>query len=837
MPDLPVTEAVPELRTALGAGHAAVLIAEPGAGKTTRVPLLLMDDEWLLGRKIIMLEPRRLAARTAARYMAAALGEQPGETVGYRVRTDTRVSARTRIEVVTEGVLTRMLQTDPALEEVGLVIFDEYHERSLHADLGLALIRQAQQLLRPDLRLLIMSATLAAEPLAAMLGDQEAGPAPIVRSAGRAYPVATRYLQQKSEDAIPAAVAKAVARALAEEREGDLLVFVPGIGEINRVTALLQEINIPGQPLHIVPLHGNLSHDAQDLAVRPSADGRRKVVLATAVAESSITVDGVKIVIDCGWMRVPRFSPRTGMTRLETVPVSRASADQRRGRAGRLGPGICYRLWTTEQHERLPEAGVPEILAADLASLALEVAAWGAGSPAELDWIDPPPEGAYNQAAALLRQLGAFGEDNRLTAHGRKLAEAGMHPRLAHMVLRAQPLALGGKACQLAALLGERDMLRRDGSRAEADLRLRLDALEGIEPRGYTIDHTLKRQIVREAERWRRAFRIKDESDAAVPAEYCGLLVAFAYPDRIGEARSGGRYRLRTGRGAILKEAQLLAKSPYLAVAELEDGSSESQIVLAAPVTLAELEQHFSDDVEKLEVAQWDAEQQAVKTRRQVKLGEIILRDQQIASTDPEAVAAVLANAIRQQGLARLPWTKTARQLQQRIVFMRAFDASFPAVDDAFLLAEIDVWLLTHLFGLRSMQDVGKLSMTAILESLLTWEQRGILEREAPTYIIVPSGSKIPIDYSNAAGPILAVRLQEMFGMAETPRIGNGRIALTLQLLSPAQRPVQVTKDLASFWQTAYFDVKKDLKGRYPKHAWPDDPLIAAPTSRTRPRV
>ncbi|NGQ96171.1 ATP-dependent helicase HrpB [Brevibacillus sp. SYP-B805] len=837
MTRLPIEPVLPQLREALRTRTSAVLVAPPGAGKTTRVPLALLDEPWLEGRRILILEPRRLAARSAARYMASSLGEPVGETVGYRVRLDAKVGPKTRIEVITEGVLTRLLQADPALEGVGLVIFDEFHERSLQADLGLALSLQAQALLREDLRILVMSATLDVEPIAALLGN-----APVIRSEGRSYPVETRYAGRRVEGAIESAVVRTIQEALQRD-QGDILVFLPGAGEIRRVEARLKELAL-GDQVRIAPLYGNLPQDAQDQAIAPCRPGERKIVLATSIAETSLTVAGIQVVIDSGLMRVPRFSPRTGMTRLETVKVSRASADQRRGRAGRLGPGVCYRLWTEQEDRHLPSHTTPEILEADLASLALELAVWGVTDPSELCWLDPPPKAAYAQARELLRQLGALDEAGGVTPYGRQMAALGLHPRLAHMIGKAQPLGYGGLACELAALLGEREVLRGREGASIADIRLRLEALrsfkrgeepQGAAPLGYTLDAAACRRVLAEADRFKKALggSATREDDSL---EAIGILLAFAYPDRIAQRREGGRYLLSSGRGAFLPAEQPLSKEAYLVAVEVDDQGADGRIHLAAAVELAELRQHLGQTIVNEAVIAWDRPAQAVRARQRERLGALILSEGPLPNPDPEEMLAALLRGIAEEGLAILPWTRHARQLQERLQFMHHLEPGWPDVSDEGLTAALADWLAPHLYGMKSRDELQRLNLAGVLESMLSWEQRRMLDEYAPSHITVPSGSRIPVDYSDPAAPVLAVRLQEMFGLKETPRVGGGKVPLTLHLLSPAQRPVQVTRDLASFWQTAYFEVKKDLKGRYPKHYWPDDPLEAIPTNRTRPR-
>ncbi|MFB9755178.1 ATP-dependent helicase HrpB [Paenibacillus hodogayensis] len=828
MSAVPIDSVLPELARLLGDAGRAVLVAQPGAGKTTRVPLALLDSPWLDGKKIVMLEPRRLAARSAARYMAAGLGEEVGRTVGYRMKQDTRVGPATRIEVITEGVLTRMLQSDPALEQVGLIIFDEFHERSLHADLGLALCLQACELFRDDLRLLVMSATLDAAAVADILGG-----APVVESPGRVYPVETHYLPRKPEGRMEDMAARAVLRALAEQA-GDVLVFLPGMKEIRRVASLLAgQATVPD--VQVLQLHGSMPQDAQDRAIQASVPGTRKVVLATSIAETSLTIEGTKVVIDSGWMRVPRFSPQTGMSRLDTVRVSAASADQRRGRAGRLGPGVCYRLWTQQEQAYLEPHGTPEIEEADLAPLALELAVWGTADPSELRWLDEPPAGAYRQARELLELFGALDGQGAITPHGARMAEIGLHPRLAQMSLRSVPLGLAATACDLAALLNERDLFRQSftGSSA-ADLRLRLEALGRADAGAHSVDAAALKRVRLEAENGRRAL---GATGKRTDSEACGLLLALAFPDRIAQGRGDGRFLLSNGRGAVFSESQTLSGAAYLVAAELDDAGTDSRIMLAAPVDAAQLEAALPGLIEEEALVEWDSTAQTVRARHRRRLGAIVLSDKPQQRPDPDRLAAALLGAVESEGTGMLPWTNTARKLQQRVVFMHRFDSGWPDWSDEALVATLDEWLKPHLYGMRSRNDVQKLNVASVLEAALSWERRRRLDDQAPTHIVVPSGTRVPVDYADPAAPALAVRLQELFGMTETPKIAGGRVPITMHLLSPAQRPVQVTRDLSSFWKDAYFEVKKDLKGRYPKHYWPDDPLTAAPTHRAKPRV
>ena len=818
---LPIEQALPALRDALRGGAGAVLQAPPGAGKTTRVPLALLDEPWLAGRRIVMLEPRRLAARAAARRMADTLEQRVGDTVGYRVRHESAVGPGTRIVVVTEGILTRMVQGDPALDGFGLVVFDEFHERSIHADLGLALTLQSRDVLREDLRVLIMSATLEGGPVAALLGD-----APLVTSEGRAHPVEVRHLARRAGTRLEPAVAGVVRQAL-HDHEGDLLVFLPGAGEIRRVEGLLH-----GVDADVIPLYGNLPPDQQDRAILPSPPGRRKVVLATSIAETSLTIEGVRVVVDAGLSRVPRFSPRTGMTRLATVRVSRASAEQRRGRAGRVAPGVCYRLWSPQEDAALPERSSPEILQADLAPLALELATAGVRDPAELRWLDPPPPAAFSEARSLLAQLGALDAAGGFTRHGAAMTRLALHPRLSHMVMKASELSDRDTACEIAALLTERDLLRRSEGVPEADIRTRLDLLRG----------TTVRQVDREALRRARAevaaCRRGRGAGRGQGAEMgVGSLLGLAYPDRIAQRRQGqvGRFLLRNGIGASL-DPQGLSREEYLVVPELDGKAPESRILVAAPISIEEIRELFESDIAIEEVVVWDPAAGAVAARRRERLGAIVLRDTAIRDPDPALVAGALMEGVRKEGLHVLPWDDGARRTRERITFVRTLDPGWPDLSDTALADSLEEWLGPRAAGLARLDDLAGVDLSAALLDRLSWEQRAALDRLAPTHVTVPSGSRMPVDYGDPALPVLAVRLQEMFGLTETPRVGGGAVPLTLHLLSPAGRPVQVTRDIAGFWRTTYFEVRKDLKGRYPKHHWPDNPLEAEPTSRTRPR-
>ncbi len=816
MESLPVDEALPRLKEALSARNAAVLVAPPGAGKTTRVPLALLDAPWLGKAKIVMQEPRRLAARAAARRMAATLGEPVGETVGYRVRLDTKVGPRTRIEVVTDGLFLRMLQDDPSLDGIGCVIFDELHERGLETDLSFALVREAQTALRDDLRVIAMSATLDPGPVSDRLGG-----APVVESAGRMFPVDTRYLDREAAGRIEDSVASTVRRALAEE-SGSALVFLPGVGEIRRVEERLDF----GSNVDLAPLYGDLSPADQDRAIAPSPAGRRKVVLATSIAETSLTIEGVRIVIDSGLMRVPRFAPRSGMTRLETVRVSQASADQRRGRAGRLEPGVCYRLWPEEQQRGLLPFTPPEILDADLAPLALELALWGAND-ATLPWLTPPPAASLATARALLVDLGALDKSGAITPHGRAMARLGQHPRLAHLVLKGRELGQGRIAALLAAILSERDFLRPPPGQRDVDLRHRVDiALSGKR------DGAL-RLIQEQARRLMPRGAGDDRPDVSMT----GALLALAYPDRIGRRRPGtNRYLLSGGRGAALPDGDPMANDEFLVVADLDGSAQDSRIFLAAPIGLDEIEELFAEQIVDEEALRWSEREGVVLARRRRRLGALLLEDKPLANPDADKLKAAMIEGIRQLGLGALPWSDDLAKWRERITFLRTQDDGWPDLSDQMLLGSLDTWLAPFLDGVSRRSHLARIDLVAALKSLVPWDRQRELDRLAPTHVEVPSGSRVPIDYANPSEPTLSVRLQEMFGLLDTPRVAGGKVPLTIHLLSPARRPVQVTRDLASFWANGYKAVKAELKGRYPRHHWPDDPLIAEPTARVRPR-
>jgi ATP-dependent helicase HrpB len=816
--NLPVLEILPSLRDVLESCHLVILTAPPGAGKSTLVPLELLREPWLAGAGsvnsgIVMLQPRRLAARAVASRMAAQLSEPVGRTVGYQVRLERKASKDTRLEVVTEGILTRRLQSDPTLEGVGLVIFDEFHERSLHADTALALTRAVQSALREDLRVLVMSATLDAENLSRVLGD-----APIISSAGRAFPVEIKYAPRDPEDAIRT-VASTVRQAL-EEHEGDLLVFLPGAAEINRVERMLDDL----EPVDVRPLYGDLPLEAQQAAIMPGPN--RRVVLATNIAETSLTIEGVRVVIDSGLSRASRFDQGSGFTKLETVRITRDSADQRAGRAGRVAPGVCYRLWSESTQAGMIAQRNPEILEADLAPFALELAAWGS-SEADLEWVTPPPATAMKQARVLLANLNALepgGVNTKITPHGRAMHALGTHPRLAHLLLEGKRLGFAALACDLAALLEERDPLPRE---AGADAMLRLEALRSWrmnQGSGGANTNALKR-IDQLASSHRSKLDVQANQGVLEPLTV-GRLIALAYPERIAQQRTGARerYKLASGRGVRLPSQDVLSNDPWLAVAHLDAGSDEGRIFLAAPIDPRDVQSELRD------VIAWDARTGMLMAQREQRIGELVLETKPLPNVPEETRARALCEAIRREGLEVLPWTDQMRQIQARAVSLRLWrrDDDLPDLSDAALSETLENWLAPYLTGIRKRDDFAKLDLETALKSALSYQQSQRLETLAPSKMHVPSGSNIKLEYAMDGGtPVLAVRLQEVFGLLETPTINEGRISVLLHLLSPAYRPVQVTQDLRSFWQNTYPNVRKELGRRYPKHSWPEDPWTA----------
>jgi ATP-dependent helicase HrpB len=837
LPDLPINEALPALAESLTNHRSVLLTAPPGAGKSTIVPLCLRPSPWLENRKILMLEPRRLAARAVAGRMAQLLGEPVGRSVGFRTRLETRVSRETRVEVITEGILTRMLQDDSGLGDIGCVIFDEFHERSLNADLGLALCIESQQNLREDLRLLVMSATLDLQPIAKLLGD-----APIVAASGRSFEVATHYVTRRPQINLELQAAHVIRNAL-RDHDGDVLCFLPGAAEIRRVQRALEEAGLE-RHVQVLPLYGDLEGAAQDAALSPAPAGQRKVVLATSIAETSLTIEGIRIVVDSGLRRYAEFDPATGMSHLTTTKVSQAAADQRRGRAGRLSAGTCYRLWSEGTQASLAPQTAPEILHADLAPLALELGCWGAIDAASLRWLDPPPAAPLAQARELLRQLEAIDSDARVTPHGRLLAKLGTHPRLAHMLIRAREHGAARLACDLAAILGERDILRAGVGARDVDLRLRVAVLRGDVrdlPPGISVDSRAVNQAKRSSAHWQRDFA-GALPDSADPHEWTGILLAWAYPDRIGQSRAGGgRYVLANGRGARFGEPQALSKAEYIVAAELDGAEREARIFLAAPVRLEDLRQHFAGQILERADIYWDVRDHAVSARRERRLGALLLESADIRDPDSDAVQNAAFGGLRELGIAGLPWTPDLRQWQARVMLMRQYAVPsaqpWPDLSDVALAASLEEWAPPWISGMTRREHFARIDLRAALQSRLSYAQGIILEREAPTHFTVPSGSNIPIDYLDGEIPTLSARLQEMFGLTQTPSVAAGRLPLLLKLLSPARRPVQITRDLVSFWNRGYHDVKKDLKGRYPKHYWPEDPHTAEPTRRARPRA
>jgi ATP-dependent RNA helicase HrpB len=836
---LPIEDVLPALQEALATGRNALLTAPPGAGKTTRVPLALLDAPWLSGKKLLMLEPRRLAARAAAHRMASTLGVPVGNIVGYRMRLDTKVGPNTRIEVVTEGILTRLLQQDPDLSGYGAILFDEFHERSLQADIGLALGLETQRLFRPDLRLLVMSATLDCGPISALLD-----PAPVISCEGRMFPVETRYLDQPLSGYLDVAVTQIIRRSLIQDH-GSLLVFLPGMAEIRRVERRLLDADL-GSRVMVAPLHGDLPQAAQDAAIEPAKRDSRKIVLATSIAETSLTIDGIRVVIDGGQLRAPRFDPRSGLTRLETMRVTQDSAEQRRGRAGRLEPGLCYRLWTEKEQATLAPRRSPEILDADLAPLILDLAQWGTSDPSELSWLTMPPSGSVAQAKELLTRLGALDASGRITPHGRQMAELPLHPRLSHMLLKSVPLNLASLACDLAALLSERDPVRGRSGARQSDLRLRLDVLHGDRDQvgDASIDRGTIERMKRTADVWRRqlGLRLTQQADPRGGIHQTGLLLALAYPDRIAQRQrsSEARYVLTNGRGAIFANPDPLASEPFLVIADLDAGVQWARIDLAAPLSLEDIEQLYRHEVIESEAVTWDARTHTVRASRQRVLGALVLSEQALSKPDPSLVVRALLDGVRQAGLTSLGWTPELQHWRTRVQFLRRAEgpnSTWPDLSDATLLRTLEQWLGPFLDSITSLDRVQRLDLAQPLSALLNWEQQRDLDRLAPTHLTVPSGSRIRIEYETPDLPVLAVRLQEMFGCKETPRIADGKIPVILHLLSPAKRPVQVTKDLASFWANAYQDVRKELRGRYPKHHWPDNPLVAIPTAKTKRRA
>lgn len=807
-----------ELGQTLATNNAAVLVAPPGAGKTTRVPLALLDAPWLKGKKIIMLEPRRIAARASAERMAKTLGERAGETVGYRVRFGSKVSRATRIEVVTEGIFARQILDDPELGGIAAVLFDEFHERSLDADVGLALARDAQTGLREDLRILVMSATLDGARVARLLGD-----APVVASEGRAFPVETRYLGRKPDAPLERQMADAIATALRAD-PGSVLAFLPGAAEIRRTQNFLSE-RVRDASIEIVPLFGALDAAVQDRAVAPAPKGQRKVVLATSIAETSLTIEGVRIVVDSGMARVPRYEPDIGLTRLETVRASRAAVDQRRGRAGRTEPGVCYRLWDEPQTASLAAYTQPEILSADLSSLVLDLAQWGVSDPSALAFLDPPPAPALKEANSLLRELGALDGDGRITAEGQSLRALALPPRLARMIVDSHRLGAGEEAAEIAAILTERGL-----GGDSVDLDVRLDQ--------FRRDRSQRASSARSlAQRWASQVASTEGAPAEDTTPSSGIMLAFAFPDRVARNRGNGSFVLANGRGAAVEQTSSLARAPYIAVGELTGTAAQGRILLAASITQVDIELRFAAQIENTEEVSFDRGAMALRARRKKTLHAITLSEAPIALSPSAETARVFAAGLVGAGLDKLPWSKSLQQWRDRVMFLRKAEGdSWPDLSDAALAIEAETWLVPALYDKISLREFSAGDLSDAMMGLLPWELRARLEREAPTHFEAPTGTMLAIDYEAEQGPTIAVRLQELFGLNTHPSIAKGKVPLVLELLSPAQRPVQVTRDLPGFWRGSYAAVRSDLRGRYPRHPWPEDPASALPTRRVKPR-
>jgi ATP-dependent helicase HrpB len=811
---LPIDDVLDVVRTALREYGAAVLVAPPGAGKTTRVPLALLDESWRGQGKILVLEPRRIAARAAAERMASQLGSRLGDEIGLRARLNSKTGPHVRIEVVTEGVFTRMILEDPELKGVAAVLFDEFHERSLDADLGLALALDARSVLRPDLKIVVMSATLETRSVAKILDE-----APIIKSEGRAFPVETRYLG-RSAPRLEDDVARAIRQAIADDA-GSVLAFLPGQGEIARVSERLAAQGLPST-VDVFPLHGGLDAATQDRAISPAKSGRRKIVLATAIAETSITIEGVRVVIDSGMARVPRYEPDVGVTRLETVRVSRASAEQRRGRAGRTAPGICYRLWDEPETQGLVPFTEPEIRSADLSSLVLDCAEWGASDPRTLAWLDPPTDGALAAARASLEAIGAIDAEARITNEGRRLRTLPLPPRLARMVLKAAEHGSAGLAAEIASVLVERGIGGND-----LDLVLRLE--------NFRRDRFGRAESMRGlARQWAKAAgNGRDGGRQLSPA----ALLALAYPERFAKNRGKrGSFLLANGRAGQMDEHHHLASAPYIVVAELQGRAAATRIILATEADESELETIAFGLIETRDEIVFDEIARAVRARRVHRIGAITLQSEARSLRPEDDAAATLARGLGHLGIASLPWTKSQLQLRNRVSFLRRSDDTWPDLSDAALASKVEDWLSPFLSGISRAQDVDADMLESALNPLLPHKMRSRLDEEAPTHFEAPTGNRYAVDYEPADAPALHIRVQELFGLKEHPSIARGRLPLTLHLLSPAHRPIQITRDLPGFWAGSWRAVRADMRGKYPKHFWPEDPAMALPTARAKPR-
>ncbi|CUU13693.1 ATP-dependent helicase HrpB [Bradyrhizobium sp. JR7.2] len=815
---LPIDAVLDDLSRTLEAHNSAVLVAPPGAGKTTRVPLALLDAPWAAGKKIIVLEPRRIAARASAERMAKSLGERAGETVGYRVRFGSKISRATRIEVVTEGIFTRQILDDPELSGIAAVLFDEFHERSLDADMGLALARDAQTGLREDLRILVMSATLDGARVARLLGE-----APVVESEGRAFPVETRYLGRKADAPVERQMADAIASALRADG-GSVLAFLPGAAEIRRTQNFLSE-RVQDASIEIVPLFGALDAAVQDRAIAPAPKGTRKVVLATSIAETSLTIEGVRIVVDSGLARVPRYEPDIGLTRLETVRAARAAVDQRRGRAGRTEPGVCYRLWDEPQTASLAPYTQPEILSADLSSLVLDLAQWGVADPSALSFLDPPPLPAWKEAKSLLSELNALDGDGRITAEGKSLRALALPPRLARMIVDSHRVGSGEAAAEIAAIVTERGL-----GGDSVDLEYRRDQ--------FRRDRSPRAASARDlARRWASQVAASEKAVTGQDDLSTGLMLAYAFPDRVARNRGNGTFVLANGRGAAVEQTSSLARAPYIAIGEMTGTAASGRVLLAAPIGEDDIERHFAEHIETVDEISFDRGAMALRARRKRALHAITLSEATLAVSPSEETARIFADGLIAAGLDRLPWSKAAKQWRDRVMFLRKAEGdSWPDLSDDGLIARRDDWLVPALYDKIALKDISAGDLSDALMALLPWEMRARLDREAPTHFEAPTGSVLAIDYEAEQGPTIAVRLQELFGLNTHPSIAAGKVPLVLELLSPAQRPVQVTRDLPGFWRGSYAAVRSDLRGRYPRHPWPEDPASALPTRRVKPR-
>lgn len=860
MLNLPINAVLDDIQNTLNTHHRAVLQAPPGAGKTTAVPIALLDQPWLNDKQIILLEPRRLAARNAAARMAYLLGEKVGERVGYQIRQDSCLSAKTKILVVTEGILTRKLQADPELKNTALVIFDEFHERSLHADLSLALCLQSQQILREDLKILVMSATLNTSAVSTLLDN-----APIIQSEGRSFPVDIKYLDrpvpQHGHQPLIASLANIVKQVI-EQHAGNCLVFLPGVKEINQLATQLRQYieSVAINNIVLAPLHGNLGKQQQDLAIASTVTGQRKIVLATNIAETSITIEGISCVVDSGLERILDYSPASGMNRLKTQFISQDSAEQRSGRAGRLSAGVCYRLWTAQQQPRLLKHSCAEILHSDLSTLVLELANWGVQQLDDMQWMDSPPTSATEQARTLLLQLHALDDSGKITPHGRDMLKLGTHPRLAHMMLSATEISQSYHACLIASLLTEKDLFLASAEKS-ADIHDRLNALMQTRSSGsnhHGVDRQQCQRITKTADDFFK--RLKNCTAASMNKEQpdhnlSGVLLAYAYPDRIAKQRTphAPRYLLSNGKGAVIAPHLQHHLHEYIVIANLDEQQGEARIYLAADINAQQLQDYFSANIQQQETVSWNESLQRVEARQTTGIGKIVLQEALISddkkSATRAAVQQCLISAIRNTGLQCLNWSPAADSLRQRVQFINHHlshnptlkaqlkEQNLPDFSDEALVSNLETWLQPHLSNETSIRQCAKLNIHTLLSSQLSWEQQQLINKLAPEKITVPSGSAISIDYADPIQPVLAVRLQEVFGLYETPTVLNGHCKLMMHLLSPARRPMQVTQDLNSFWQTTYHEVKKELRGKYKRHYWPDDPFNAQATSKTKKQM